>query len=265
MKWAIIGLGYISQKHIDSIKSINGKLVAVCDIDESKKIDGIPFYTSYKEMIDETDADWIAVCAPNYLHLEMCLYAEKKGKKVLCEKPLTLNSKDISKLKNTYVVLQLRYHQVLNEILESLKEQNDVSMNITVKRGESYWKGWKGDESKSGGVLFNIGIHYFDVLRLLFGDKYEIVESFISPSLAVGFINFPNANVEYRVEVSPTDAARYIDVNGKRFAFSYAESLALEDLHKVVYEELKVGRGLKASEAINGIKLVESLKKFIDF
>ena len=40
--------------------------------------------------------------------------------------------------------------------------------NIT-PRGNWYKYSWKGDENKSGGLLYNIGIHLFDLINFLFG------------------------------------------------------------------------------------------------
>ena len=37
MNWAIIGLGFISSRHINAIKETGGKLLMACDIDGEKR------------------------------------------------------------------------------------------------------------------------------------------------------------------------------------------------------------------------------------
>ena len=61
--------------------------------------------------------------------------------------------------------------QIPKEI--EVKEMNYIEMDIGVYRDEKYFSGWKGDEGKSGGILFNLGIHYFDILFYLFGSCFN--------------------------------------------------------------------------------------------
>lgn len=255
MKFSIIGLGFISTKHIEAIRFIGGEIVAGCDIE--KKETEFPFFFDWKEMIDKVETDYVVVCTPNDLHYKMCRYAESKGKKVICEKPIALSSKGISKLKNTYAVLQLRYHPVLKEITQ---KENYGNLFVQVKRDKAYWDGWKGDTKRSGGLLMNIGIHYLDALLVLFGKKYNVERAEETERIAQGVLTFPRASIYYRMEIGDV-SRRDLVVCGKTYSFSQKDNLAQENLHIRWYEELARGRGIPASEAVASLKLIEAIRK----
>ena len=48
-----------------------------------------------------------------------------------------------------------------------------MSLDYITSRGPWYDISWKGDEEKSGGILFNIGIHFFDMLIHIFGPAID--------------------------------------------------------------------------------------------
>ena len=54
-------------------------------------------------------------------------------------------------------------------VQQDQNKRYQVSLEYITSRGPWYDISWKGDESKSGGVLFNIGIHFFDMLLHFLG------------------------------------------------------------------------------------------------
>ena len=258
-KWAIIGLGFISGRHIKSIYEIGDELILTCDNDPSK---GATFLDWREMMKDERwkEITHIAVCAPNYLHFEMCKAMEDKI--VLCEKPLALSSGDVKKL-NAFTVLQLRHHPDVKWLKFRAPSLNIRSgeLVVKVKRDPSYWSGWKGDEEKSGGILFNLGIHYFDLLIYLFGEDYQIIRSVYSPKKAQGAIMFGKTLIEYHLEImdNDKDQDRKLVFDGLNISLSKQDNLSFEDLHRLVYEDLKRGKGVTVKDALPSIELVEKL------
>lgn len=95
MKAAVIGIGVIGKVHLEVLARLNIRVTAVCDTDENKikNLQGVKKYADYKKMIDEGDFDVVHICTPHYLHAEMIVYALKKNKNVLCEKPLCISHK----------------------------------------------------------------------------------------------------------------------------------------------------------------------------
>jgi predicted dehydrogenase len=55
-------------------------------------IDGFQLYGDYREAIEKCDCDLVDICLPNFLHYEPAMLALKKGRNVICEKPLATSA-----------------------------------------------------------------------------------------------------------------------------------------------------------------------------
>lgn len=260
-KWAVVGLGFIYPRHKAAIEAVGDTIVATCDRSSVKD----PDFISLQGLINSPtwqDVTHVAICTPNYVHREMCEAAQEKV--VLCEKPLTLSSQEAEALpENVFGVLQLRHHPEVIRLQQELDAgPHTVDMIVKVKRDEGYWMGWKGDEQKSGGILFNLGIHYFDLLLQLFGQEYQVLGSAYSRKLAEGHIQFGSTKVTYHIAIADTDKDqdRRIEIDGQAVSLSKQDNLSFEGLHTKVYQELKEGRGVNGKEAAKSIRLVEKLK-----
>lgn len=234
-KFAIIGTGYIFQKHVEAIRSIGGEITDV--MNENAILD-------YEEFILKTKAEYIVILTPNHLHFDMAIFAAENGKTVLCEKPLAINSDDmatLSKYDNIFTVLQLRHHPLLREMRRRIIEENDINLDIAVYRDRTYKLGWKGNDVLSGGIKFNLGIHYFDLAYYLAGDK--------------------KLNLTWNLSVDEVKkkSRRIITINGHEFNLSCKENLSEENLHNIVYADLVTGRGVKAKDLIELTKKIEEL------
>src|SRR5690554_43325 len=96
LRFAIIGCGRIAPKHAESIVALDeAELVAVCDIVPEKaqafadKYKAKP-YLSYQEMLDKEDIDVVTIATESDLHAPIGIYAAKKGKHVMVEKPMAM-------------------------------------------------------------------------------------------------------------------------------------------------------------------------------
>ncbi len=265
-KWAIIGLGFISSRHIQAIEEVGDKLIVACDIDKKKRLLRVPFFTDYLEMMNSEVfkmVDNVAICTPNYLHQAMVQEALRKHKRVLCEKPLVLGSHQLGFPDDNKVgtVLQLRYHPEVERIKSRLLNENICEMIIRVKRDESYWKSWKGKEHMSGGILFNLGIHYFDILIHLFGNTFIVDHKYVSERIAKGEISFPKAQVKFHIEIMPDNTAqeRTLIINGEEYNLSKQDNLSFENLHTQVYKAFNRGENITPYEAGRSINLIEKI------
>ncbi|HDY68439.1 hypothetical protein LCGC14_1222210 [marine sediment metagenome] len=256
-KWLIVGSGgFIAPRHFESIKNIGDEVVGTCDV----KSDTNPDFTDYKEMLELVSADAVAICTPNYLHYPMIQMALDKGLRVLCEKPLTLSSKEIEQLPNdgrVGAVLQLRYHPVC--YLRPMKKLEGGSIILKVYRDDDYWASWKGSKEKSGGILFNLGVHYFDLLIYLLGNEYKIIESSYSDRLAKGKIDFNGSVFDYYIEIMDNNDGqdRRLTISGQEISLSKQDNLSYEGWHTDVYRDFKGGKVVTPFEACKSIKLIE--------
>lgn len=240
MTFNIIGKGFIYPKHEEAIKSIGGKIV-----DSERK------------------TDWVVIITPNYFHFDMIVKAVNEGSNVLCEKPLTLSSgqckmlSDIERVqgKKIFTVCQLRYLPFLNKI--EIKDHNEIEIFVDVHRDEEYFKTWKGDPEKSGGILFNLGIHYFDLIIHLFGEPKESNRVINGPKENSGWFKGDNYVCRYIFSYkAPKDQQRRVfRINGVDYNLE-----TKENLHRFVYQDLLKGIGINPEETIKSIKLIEDLK-----
>ena len=157
-KFAIIGKGFIYPRHKKAIEDLGQTVALTCDIDPAKEAD----FIDWVEMFNHPrfrEIEFVSICTPNYLHSIMTREAILKGKKVLCEKPFVINSFQAEELpKRAFTVLQLRHHPEVIALKESGVKPKTAKMVVCVKRDQSYWKGWKGNVVKSGGIVFNLGL-----------------------------------------------------------------------------------------------------------
>ena len=252
-KFAIIGKGFIYNLHAQAIAKIGGEIVDVAD--------GSQGPDAWKETVKKTKADCIVILAPNNLHFEMARFSAQCGKTVLCEKPLTIKSKDarvLAEYPNIFTICQLRYHSLAKKIKsEAEKDKNwQIEMDVSVHRDEDYWKSWKGTQEGSGGILFNLGIHYFDLLLYLFGEASEISTKFLTDKKGEGKISGENYSCNWKISAEePKDSQRRLfKINGVNYDFS-----SKENLHFYVYEDLLKGKGITPKEALASIELVEKI------
>lgn len=260
MKFAIVGLGFISDRHRQAIKHIGGEVILTCDDDEQKGADYLTFdLMCESEEFKEVDA--VAILTPNYLHVPMIRKCLEKGKRVLCEKPLGISIEEVESLPNdgsVFCVLQLR-----KRLPTEIKTPENVELTLNFHRDQSYWDGWKGDESKSGGILYNLGVHYLDYLIKILGDNYEIKYSIHSKDFASGCIHWGNTKVHYKMTIDKTQPIqRTIKMDGEEINLSSQENLSYEDLHKYVYEDFTNRKGVCPVDALRAIRLIEQLKAY---
>lgn len=184
----IIGCGVILNRHIESIKlNDDFKLVALCDINQllvenAAKKENVKHYTDYKKMIEKEDLNFIVICTPNSIHYDQSIYSLKNGCDVLIEKPVSFKSEKIKEIKKiadecnqrAYCVLQVRLNptiMLMKNVLDSdiLGKIRGVSLTQRWQRPLEYFSGWRGIPSIGGGTLYEVAIHYIDILQFLFG------------------------------------------------------------------------------------------------
>ena len=253
MKYAIIGMGFIYSRHIKAIQDTGGEVILTCDIDPTKN----PDFTDWVEMYHSSrfaEVDCVVICAPNYLHSVMTREAVLLGKKVICEKPLALEG--IKNLKGVTPILQLRYHPQI----QGLKAK-EVYIEAKMFRNEKYWNSWKGQAVKSGGILYNLGVHYIDLLTVLLGKPKKILGKEVTDKYAIGSIAFERGIGDFRIEILeyPDRQGRKMIVDGKEINLSNQENLSYEDLHKHVYEDFIKGKGFTIKDAKVALDLIKKL------
>ena len=100
----ILGLGFIGKVHVEALMRLPGvRIAGICDEnrDLARAIAveyGCTAYRHYTEMLEDSNIDAIHNCTPNHLHFEINRFAIEKGKHVLSEKPLAMDSAESAQL-----------------------------------------------------------------------------------------------------------------------------------------------------------------------
>src|SRR5690606_34201138 len=176
-----------------------------------------------------TRVDYVSICTPNYLHDSHIRFALRHGADAICEKPLVLNPWNVDALeeieketgKRIYTILQLRLHPSIIALKQRVEKEprdkiHDIDLAYITSRGNWYMISWKGDESKSGGVATNIGIHFFDMLIWIFGPVRRLEVHASTGDMVAGYLELERARVRWFLSINaahlPDDVAR----QGKR-------------------------------------------------
>lgn len=195
-KVGIIGCGGIFPRHVEAIEAnSNFELISVCDIQKSLveslgKRYKVSSYIDYKDMIDNEDLNFIVIATPNSLHKEQAIFALEKGCDVLIEKPVSFNIQDVKDIQDcadrtnqkVYCVLQVRLNPTVSLIKEVLSEGllgeiRGFSFTQRWQRPLEYFSGWRGEPDVGGGILYETGIHYLDILQYLIGNPKEVLST----------------------------------------------------------------------------------------
>ena len=265
-KYGIVGLGFISDRHIQVIEE-RGELVMGCDIDFDKmyKVIDKEFFANVQDMYNSLsfrDIDYVVIGTPNHLHAAMIKGALDAGKKVICEKPPVISMEEYNKLiehpniDNLFIILQCRYAKGLKDI--EIKDFNEVELNVEVYRDSWYMSSWKAHKEQSGGLLLNIGCHYLDILLELFGAVKSVSLIKDEPRRAEGVIEFEKAKVKWAVAIdAPIDKQkRLLKINDKTYNLT---QMGFEGLHGKVYDEILKGRGYRLEEFKPTLELIEKI------
>ena len=109
INWGIIGLGNMSYKFINAIKEIeNTKVTAVASLSKKKNndlintigIDESQYYTNYEDLIKSPNVDAIYIATLNNTHYDLIKECSLNNKKILCEKPMTVNYNEAKEVFN---------------------------------------------------------------------------------------------------------------------------------------------------------------------
>ena len=101
---AVIGLGGMGTWHVQNIQKKVPQLTVKGAFDirqealEKTKTLGIKAYSSLEEVLADPEIDLVTIAIPNDMHKETAIKALRAGKNVVCEKPVTLNAKEMEEI-----------------------------------------------------------------------------------------------------------------------------------------------------------------------
>ncbi len=302
LNFALIGAaGYIAPRHMKAIRDTGNNLVCALD-----PYDGVGIIDSYfpeadffieperfdrhldklrrmasghRPLIDKR-VDFVSICSPNYMHDSHIRLALRNDAHAICEKPIVLNPWNLDALsvieqetgKRIYTILQLRLHQVIRELKNRIDKSGtgkkyDIDLVYITSRGNWYFRSWKGNTEKSGGIATNIGVHFFDMLSWIFGDCQQNIVQVMQENKAAGYLELKNARVRWFLSLDYNDIPeeirhsgkrtfRTLTINGEEVEFSEG----FTELHTEAYRDILAGNGFGLKDARNSINIVYHIR-----
>lgn len=147
-------------------------------------------FTDFERFARDPETDAVVVALPNYMHAPVTRMMLQNGKHVLCEKPMSMNVAEAREMvdaadaagRKLMIGHVWRCHpQVrwLREVVESgrigaikLVKAHAVVAHRGPKPGSWFLR----PETAGGGALADVGIHSFDTISFLFGDRLRPVK-----------------------------------------------------------------------------------------
>lgn len=291
--FAIIGVaGFIAPRHLKAIKETGNTLLAAVDKNDSVGIldsyfPHAAFFIEFERFDRHVEKlkkqgqkiDYFVICSPNYLHDAHIRFALRYGAEVICEKPLVLNPWNISSLRDIEIesgkkintILQLRLHpQILklkNKIDKSSIKNFEVELTYITSRGNWYYTSWKGDETKSGGIATNIGIHFFDMLIWIFGGVKSSIVNIHNHDTAAGVLHLDNAKVKWFLSINEDNLPQEIKAKGIKTYRTVKVNHDLQefsegftDLHTKSYENIIEKGGFGLNDSLPSIQLSHDIR-----
>ncbi len=190
---AIIGLGFVGRAHLDALRrlgiSVQGVLGSTPERTKaSRDALGLPrAYVSLEELAADSSVHVVHLCTPNNEHFQEASQLLRAGKNVLCEKPLTLDSREsaalVSLAKETGrvggVAYNQRYYPLCQEARALIRKGAIGQVRLVHGSFLQDWLLFPTDwnwrlEAKSGGELravSDIGTHWLDLVTWMTDSK----------------------------------------------------------------------------------------------
>lgn len=263
----IIGTGKFGENHIRILKEL-GHEVYIFDTDKKRQLEMAEKYNVADFFVDSI-MDAVIVATPSDIHYEVTKPLLEKGINVLVEKPLCLHTDEAKELvelaeKNDVILAT----GTVFRFTPGAVEFKAIVDNLNVKKIVMRFYNTKPPRSDSN-ILFNLGIHYIDLLlstdMFKYTDKSEIhYKAEYSDTIGSIFMEIGDISVEIYLMCGAEKKIRDIDIVTEASHIyidlkkaNDVEPLFLEDAHflESIKNRTQPGNGAD----YNLIKILEGL------
>lgn len=216
IKWGILGYARIARLFtIPAIlNSSNSEFYGLASRDEVKlqeaqeEFSCKKTYLSYEELLDDPEIDAVYIPLPNSLHKEWVIKAAEKGKHILCEKPISLNSEEVKEMKKASekhkVKLMEGYMYRYTDRIKKLEEVLESGVIGEIKYINSSFRFFLDRENTikmkpelGGGSIYDVGCYPLNFAGMIMKEK--------PISLSAEFVNQDGVDIMF------TGTLRYED------------------------------------------------------
>ena len=199
MKIAIIGFGgmgnnhrkYIIPRLNDSDYPEKLDIAGIYDISEERKEFaaqlGLHNFNSAEEIFADESIKIVLIATPNDLHKPYVLDALSRGKNVIVEKPMGLDTDEVNEMyaaaKKYGKVFEVHQNRRWDDDFLTVKNMYDKKLLGETYLIESRVMGsngipgaWRKNPEQGGGMMLDWGVHLIDQMLLMIDDKVKSVE-----------------------------------------------------------------------------------------
>lgn len=198
-RWAIVGLGSIATQFAENFNPQLGELYGAASRHLAKAQSFAADYHitkafgSYDDLFADPLVDIIYIATPHNHHLDSILPALKSGKHVLCEKAITMDSKELAQAKQLAKEKGLILAEAMTifnmPLYLSLKERIDSGEFGQLKMIQTSFGSFKEADPQNrffnpelaGGALLDIGTYALSFVRFFLSEQPNFVQSTMSP------------------------------------------------------------------------------------
>lgn len=284
----MVGAGSFGKFCLDAYQKMpNINLVAVCDTDADRlhsiagKYGMIP-YIHFNELLANKAVEVVAINTPPSSHAELAIAAMRAGKHVFCEKPLATSLSDAEAMlrlaKDTGVMLTVNYVMRANPLYRLLKQLGELQVDgapvfgslrrcslENIASDENLDRDhWFWNETLSGGIFVEHGVHFFDLFGWQLGsiprkvvamteardggmiDTVQAIVSYEGGATSSSFHSFTHANAgEYQAIIFSWDWAD-AELHGWIALDLHLEALLDDESLELLADKLAQGEKLLA-------------------
>ena len=200
INWGILGFGRMGLAFANAIEeTTNSKLVCIAS-KSGKKFKEFENF-SYEDLINNNKVDAIYISTLNNTHIDLIKNISKTGKKILCEKPVSLSLEALKEVEKLIVKKKIQFYEAIAyyshpqtlEVLNLIKE-NEIGEIINIECNFGFKARFKPDsrlfnESLGGGSIYDLGCYPISFF-LLFAKDYNKI------SIASKSLNYAESGVD---------------------------------------------------------------------
>ena len=194
-RWATLGCGVIAHQLAEAMKAQGATLYSVANRTKTKAEQfaaryGIEkVYDTIEEVFEDENVDVIYISTPHNTHLPYLKQALAAGKHVLCEKSITLNSKELAEAaalaKENHVILaeaMTIYHMPIYKELQKRIQAGEFGPLKLIQMNFGSYKEYDMENRffnrhLAGGAMLDIGVYALSFVRYFMSSKPEEVLS----------------------------------------------------------------------------------------
>ena len=204
---AIIGSGYMARTHAAAFAALGhaADIRYVCSIHRPTEFAEAPdaqLVSDLGVVLSDPGIDIVSVCTPTATHRDIAVRALNAGKHVLLETPIALTVADAlaisaaatSSGRTLMVAHVVRFFEGYRRARADV-EAGRIGAVLSARARRLITRpdaDWWYDESQSGGVVVDVGIHDFDQMNLFLGTPVTVT------STATGSFGPIETTIEYR-------------------------------------------------------------------